>query len=98
VRRTLISDYCMGIRSERRLRDAVRAPLARRWFCRLGLEGDVPNDSTPSKNRHGRLGNSDLLCHLFEMTVARRTADSLSRARTLPSMPLWRCDQPGRAG
>jgi hypothetical protein len=30
------------------------ANLAYRWFCRLGLEGDVPDHSTFSKNRHGR--------------------------------------------
>ena len=28
--------------------------LAYRWFCRLGLDGEVPDHSTFSKNRHGR--------------------------------------------
>lgn len=45
--------------------------LAYRWFCRLGLEGDVPDRSTFSKNRHGRFRDSDLLRELFETTVRR---------------------------
>src|ERR1700712_4295205 len=52
--RILIIGYCMGIRSERRLCDEVHLNLAYRWFCRLGLDGDVPDHSTFSKNRHGR--------------------------------------------
>ena len=59
--RMLIIGYCMGIRSERRLCDEVHLNLAYRWFCRLGLEGDVPDHSTFSKNRHGRFRDSDLL-------------------------------------
>jgi transposase len=53
--RMLIIGYCMGIRSERRLCEEVHLNLAYRWFCRLGLERDVPDHSTFSKNRHGRL-------------------------------------------
>ena len=45
--------------------------LSCRWFCRLGLEGDVPDHSTFSKNRHGRYRDSDLLPELFETTVRR---------------------------
>src|SRR5436190_6930181 len=60
-----------GIRSERRLCEEVHLNLAYRWFCRLGLDGDVPNHSTFSKNRHGRFRDSDLLRRLFE-TVLRR--------------------------
>jgi IS5 family transposase len=45
--------------------------LAYRWFCRLGLEGDVPDHSTFSKNRRGRFRGSDLLRKLFETVVAR---------------------------
>ena len=50
----LIVGYCMGIRSERRLCDEVHLNLAYRCFCRLGLEGDVPDHSTLSKKRHDR--------------------------------------------
>ena len=52
--RMLIVGYCFGIRSERRLCEEVHLNLAYRWFCRLGLDGDVPDHSTFSKNRHGR--------------------------------------------
>ena len=75
--RMLIIGYCMGIRSERRLCDEVHVNLAYRWFCRLGLEGDVPDHSTFSKNRHGRFRDSDLLREVFEMTVARCIAEKL---------------------
>ena len=75
--RMLIIGYCMGIRSERRLCDEVHVNLAYRWFCRLGLEGDVPDHSTFSKNRHGRFRDSDLLRALFETTVARCIAEGL---------------------
>ena len=43
--------------------------LAYRWFCRLGLEGDVPDHSTFSKNRYGRFRDSDLFHRLFEQVV-----------------------------
>jgi transposase len=67
----LIVGYCLGIRSERRLCEEVHLNLAYRWFCRLGLDGDVPDHSTFSKNRHGRFRESDLLRKLFETVVAR---------------------------
>jgi transposase len=69
--RMLIVGYCFGIRSERRLCDEVHLNLAYRWFCRLGLDGDVPDHSTFSKNRHGRFRESDLFRKLFETVVAR---------------------------
>src|SRR5688572_19916968 len=75
--RMLIIGYCMGIRSERRLCEEVHLNLAYRWFCRLGLEGAVPDHSTFSKNRHGRFRDSDLLRLLFETTVERCMAEGL---------------------
>jgi len=69
--RMLIVGYCFGIRSERRLCEEVHLNLAYRWFCRLGLAGEVPDHSTFSKNRHGRFRQSDLLRRVFE-TVLRR--------------------------
>jgi transposase len=69
--RMLIVGYCFGIRSERRLCDEVHVNLAYRWFCRLGLDGEVPDHSTFSKNRHGRFRESDLFRKLFETVVAR---------------------------
>ncbi len=75
--RMLIVGYCFGIRSERRLCEEVHLNLAYRWFCRLGLDGDVPDHSTFSKNRHGRFRDSDLLRKLFETVVARCMAEGL---------------------
>lgn len=69
--RMLIVGYCFGIWSERRLCNEAHLNLAYRWFCRLGLEGAVPDHSTFSKNRHGRFRDSDLLRELFETTVRR---------------------------
>jgi len=69
--RMLIVGYCFGIRSERRLCEEVHLNLAYRWFCRLGLDGHVPDHSTFSKNRHGRFREADLLRRVFE-TVLRR--------------------------
>jgi transposase len=75
--RMLIVGYCFGIRSERRLCEEVHLNLAYRWFCRLGLEGAVPDHSTFSKNRHGRFRDSDLLREVFETTVRRCMAEGL---------------------
>ena len=69
--RMLLVGYCYGIRSERRLCDEVHLNLAYRWFCRLGLDGNVPDHSTFSKNRHGRFRDSDLLRQLFKTVVVR---------------------------
>jgi transposase len=66
---------CYGIRSERRLCDEVHLHLAYRWFCRLGLEGQVPDHSTFSKNRHGRFRESDVFRQLFETVVERCIAE-----------------------
>jgi transposase len=75
--RMLIVGYCYGIRSERRLCQEVHLNLAYRWFCRLELDGDVPDHSTFSKNRHGRFRESDLLRRLFETTVQRCTIEGV---------------------
>ena len=75
--RMLIVGYCCGIRSERRLCEEVHLNLAYRWFCRLGLDGEVPDHSTFSKNRHGRFRDSDLLRHVFETVVRRCMAEGL---------------------
>src|SRR6202161_2663949 len=69
--RMLIVGYSFGIRSERRLCGEGHLNPAYRWFCRLGLDGDVPDHSPFSKTRHGRFRESDLLRKLFETVVAR---------------------------
>src|SRR6204780_2072111 len=75
--RMLLVGYCFGIRSERRLCEEVHLNLAYRWFCRLGLDGDVPDHSTFSKNRHGRFRESDLLRRIFEMVLQRCIREGL---------------------
>jgi hypothetical protein len=67
--------HCYGIRSERRL--CVHLNLAYRWFCRLGLDREVLDHSTFSKNRHGRFRDCDLLRKLFETVVRRCMAERL---------------------
>jgi hypothetical protein len=73
----LLVGYRFGIRSERRRCEEVHLNLACRWFCRLGLDGDVPDHSTFSKNRHGHFRESDLLRQLFETVVRRCMAEGL---------------------
>src|SRR6202041_410321 len=110
--RMLIVDYCMGIRSERRLCDEVHLNLAYRWFCRLGLDGRVPDHSTFSRNRHGRFRQSDIPRHLFETVGQRWMSEGLvggegfavdasliaADANKQRSVPgdQWRADEAGR--
>src|SRR5712691_6509990 len=75
--RMLIVGHCFGIRSERPLCGEVHLNLAYRWFCRLGLDGEVPDHSTFSKTRHGRFRDADLLRELFETVVARCMKEGL---------------------
>lgn len=65
----LLIGYAYGIRSERRLCCEMHLKPAYRWFCRLGLEGAVPDHSTFSKNRYGRFRESDVYRVLFEEVV-----------------------------
>ena len=51
--------------------------LAYRWFCRLGLDGKVPDHSTFSKNRHGRFRESNVFRHLFKTVVEDCMAEGL---------------------
>jgi transposase len=83
----LLVGYCFGIRSERRLCEEVHLNLAYRWFCRLGLDGEVPDHSTFSKNRHGRFRDCDPLRKLFETVVRRCMAEVLVGGPLLRSMP-----------
>ncbi len=69
--------YCFGIRSKRRLCEEVHLNLACRWFWRLDLTDRIPDHSTFSKNRNGRFRESDLLRHVFEMTLARCMEEGL---------------------
>ena len=75
--RMLLIGYVMGIRSERRICEEVHLNLAYRWFCRLDLGAPVPDQSTFSKNRHGRFRESDLFRQLFEDVVTRCIKEKL---------------------
>ena len=75
--RMLLIGYLYGIRSETRLCEEVHLNIAYRWFCRLGLEGRVPDRSTFSKNRHGRFADGDMLRRVFESVVERCVAFGL---------------------
>ena len=67
--RMLLVGYCYSIRSERRLCQEVDLNLAYRWFCRLGIEDNVPNHSTFSVNRHGRFRDGDVFRRIFDRIV-----------------------------
>src|SRR5450755_2780331 len=69
--RMLVVGYCFGIRSDRRLCEEVHLNLAYRWFCRLGLDGRIPDQSTFSKNRYGRFQESGIYRTLFEEVVSQ---------------------------
>ena len=86
--RMLIVGYCFGIRSERRLCEEVHLNLAYRWFCRLGLDGEVPDHSTFSKTRLGRFREADLLRRLFETVVQRCMAEGLVGAELQGCTPV----------
>ncbi|TMV92705.1 transposase [Thioclava sp. BHET1] len=61
----------MAIGSERRLCDAIHLNLAYRWFCRLKLEGRVPDRLTLSRYRNGTFRESNRLRHIFEAPLER---------------------------
>lgn len=69
--RMLLVGHLYGIRSETRLCEEVHLDLAYRWFCRLGLEGRVPDRSSFSKNRHGRFAAGNVPRTVFELVVRR---------------------------
>uniref|UniRef100_UPI001E5EF4CA transposase n=1 Tax=Chachezhania sediminis TaxID=2599291 RepID=UPI001E5EF4CA len=81
--RMLVIGYVMGIRSERRLCDEVHLNLVYRWFCRLGLEGKVPDHSTFSRYRHGKFRESHLLRQVFEANARRLRRDLDARGMLL---------------
>ena len=81
--RLLLVGYLYGITSERRLLEDVRMHLAYRWFTRLGLEQEVPDHSTFSKNRHGRFRQAGVFREVFEEIVQRCMTAGLVEGRHL---------------
>jgi len=67
--RMLIVGYVFAIRSERMLCREVQVNLAYRWYCRLGIEDNVPDHSAFSRARHERFRESDALRRVFERVV-----------------------------
>src|SRR3954469_13169228 len=90
--RMLIVGYCFGIRSERRLCEEVHLNLAYRWFCRLGLDGAVPDHSTFSKHRHGRFRQSEPVDARLCQRIRRDARSGTSAGAVLSG------DGPTRAG
>ena len=90
-----------------RLRHSLRASIVRRGppqsgvplVLSLGLDGDVPDHSTFSKNRHGRFRESDLLRKLFETVVARCMKERIAGGELSQSTPAlsWRMRIEGEA-
>jgi len=66
----LLVGYCFGIRSETPAMRGSASQSGLSLVLSMGLDGDVPDHSTFSKNRHGRFRDSDLLRRFFETVVA----------------------------
>ena len=101
--RMLIVGYCYGIRSERHLCEEVHLNMAYRWFCKVGLEGELPEHSTFSKNRHGRFRECNAFRHLFEDVVHRCMEEGLVGgegfavdASTIKADANWERSVPGK--
>lgn len=75
--RMLIVGYVFAIRSERRLCTEVQVNLAYRWFCKLGIEDQIPDHSVFCRARHERFRESDALRRVFEGVVAMCIAAGL---------------------
>ena len=67
--RMLIVGYVFAIRSERQLCSEVQVNLAYRWFCKLGIEDQIPDHSVFCRARHERFRDSDALRRVFEGVV-----------------------------
>jgi Transposase domain (DUF772) len=91
--RMLIVGYCFGIRSERR----------------FGLDGQVPDHSTFSKNRHGRFrkaSRATRACHqkrqaarlrsISQSLTTRPSAQQLKSRRSSSRLPIQRHAGPAR--
>ena len=75
--RMLIVGYVFAIRSERMICREVQVNLAYRWYCKLGIEDQIPDHSAFSRARHERFRESDALRRVFERVVATCIAAGL---------------------
>lgn len=69
--------YLYNVTSERQLEDEVNMNLAYRWFLGIPLDQRVPDHSTLSENRNGRLKGSTLFTDVFEAIVDQCKAAGL---------------------
>jgi transposase len=67
--RMLIVGYVFAIRSERALCREVKVNLAYRWFCKLGIDDQIPDHSAFSRARNERFKESDIFRRVFERVV-----------------------------
>src|SRR5262245_58109350 len=67
--RILIVGYVFAIRSERALCREVKVNLAYRWFCKLGIEDQIPDHSVFSRARTERFRDNDIFRRVFERVV-----------------------------
>ena len=65
----LLVSYLHGIRFETRFCEEVHLNLAYRWFCKLGVEGVVPERSPLPSNRHWRFADGDVMRRVFNLVV-----------------------------
>jgi len=84
--RMLIEGYVFAIRSERRLCAEVQVNLAYRWFCKLGIEDNIPDHSVFCRARHERFRDSDALRRVFEGVVASASRPDWLVAKRFRSM------------
>ena len=86
--RMLIVGYCFGIRSERRLCEEVHLNLAYRWFCGLGLDGEVPDHSTFSKNRPAASATATCCAGCLRPCCSAASTKGWPAVKASPLMPV----------
>jgi transposase len=67
--RMLVVGYVFAIRSERLICREVQVNLAYRWFCKLGIEDNIPDHSAFSRARNERFRDGDVFRRVFERVV-----------------------------
>src|SRR5436305_2579950 len=75
--RMLVVGYVFAIRSERLICREVQVNLAYPWFCKLGIEGAIPDHSAFSRARNERFRDGDVFRCVFERVVERCIASGL---------------------
>src|SRR6186713_1978594 len=92
--RLLIGGYVFAIRSERRLCAEVKVNLAYRWFCRLGIEDNIPDHSAshaPGTSASAKARLCAACSNGWWGCALRRASLVGKRSRSTPSRsrPTW---------